>query len=134
MILGASGAGKSSFLRAGLLPRLARVPGRFLPLPAIRPEHSALFGENGLLCVLEAALPKRTRGEIRAAIRGGADQLARALLSARQAPRSRIARRSLPTERNCFAATAEGAASSFRPRPMVLAAMPVIRDAAGMPP
>ena len=76
VILGASGAGKSSFLRAGLLPRLARVPGGFLPLPAIRPEHSALFGENGLLGVLETALPQRTRAEIRAAIRGGAVQLA----------------------------------------------------------
>ena len=38
----------------------------------IRPERSALYGENGLLGAIEAALPKRTRGEIRAAIRGGA--------------------------------------------------------------
>jgi hypothetical protein len=33
VILGASGAGKSSFLRAGLLPRLARESQHFLPLP-----------------------------------------------------------------------------------------------------
>ena len=72
MILGASGAGKSSFLRAGLLPQLARDSRNFLPLPVIRPERSALYGENGLLGAIEAALPKRTRGEIRAAIRGGA--------------------------------------------------------------
>ena len=72
VILGASGAGKSSFLRAGLLPRLARDSKNFLPLPVIRPERSALYGENGLLGAIEAALPKRTRGEIRSAIRGGA--------------------------------------------------------------
>ena len=49
VILGASGAGKSSFLRAGLLPRLEYDGRRFLPLRVIRPERAALFGENGLL-------------------------------------------------------------------------------------
>jgi hypothetical protein len=72
VILGASGAGKSSFLRAGLLPRLARDDLQFLPLPAIRPERAALYGENGLLAALEPALPDRTRAEIRAAIQAGA--------------------------------------------------------------
>ena len=49
VILGASGAGKSSFLRAGLFPRLARDDRNFLPLPAIRPERAAINGETGLL-------------------------------------------------------------------------------------
>ena len=45
-ILGASGAGKSSFLRAGILPRLARDSRHFYVLPVIRPERAALTGES----------------------------------------------------------------------------------------
>jgi Novel STAND NTPase 1/TIR domain len=55
VVLGASGAGKSSFLRAGLLPRLQREDRAFLPLPPIRPERTALYGETGLLRALESA-------------------------------------------------------------------------------
>jgi hypothetical protein len=48
VILGASGAGKSSFLRAGLLARLRRDTERFLVLPAVRPGRAALTGPTGL--------------------------------------------------------------------------------------
>ena len=48
VILGASGSGKSSFMRAGLLPRLARDDRQFFPLPVIRPRNAVLFGAEGL--------------------------------------------------------------------------------------
>ncbi|SEE86480.1 WD-40 repeat-containing protein [Rhizobiales bacterium GAS191] len=81
VILGASGAGKSSFLRAGLLPRLSRDDLHFVPLPPIRPERAALTGENGLLGALEAALSASTRADLRQAIAAGANGL-RPLLAA----------------------------------------------------
>lgn len=79
VILGASGAGKSSFLRAGLLARMKRYDREFLPLPIIRPERAAISGDNGMLRALEVArntaginLP---RSKIRAAINAGAAAL-----------------------------------------------------------
>ena len=80
MILGASGAGKSSFLRAGLLPRLARESQHFLPLPVIRPERAVLTGETGLIASLEKALKEggfaHARTEISKAVERGADNVA----------------------------------------------------------
>jgi WD40 repeat protein len=52
LILGASGAGKSSFLRAGLIARLKRDEENFLVLPVIRPERAALTGPHGLAASL----------------------------------------------------------------------------------
>ena len=76
VILGASGTGKSSFLRAGIIPRLTRDVENFLPLPIIRPERSAITGETGLLRALEGAFAAARitipRADLRAAIAGGA--------------------------------------------------------------
>jgi formylglycine-generating enzyme required for sulfatase activity len=85
VILGASGSGKSSFLRAGLLPRLKRDDRHFLPLPIVRPDRAVISGETGLLAALEGACRAgglaKTRAELRAAIDAGAAGL-RPLLQA----------------------------------------------------
>jgi tetratricopeptide (TPR) repeat protein len=79
VILGASGTGKSSFLRAGLWPRLTRDGRHFLPLPVIRPERAAINGESGLLRAIEVALATHgfphSRASIRAAIDVGSEGL-----------------------------------------------------------
>ncbi|NUX52169.1 TIR domain-containing protein [Paraburkholderia sp. JPY418] len=72
VILGASGAGKSSFVRAGLWPRLKRDDRNFLPLPVIRPERAVVTGATGLVVSIELAFQElavlRTRAEIRQAV------------------------------------------------------------------
>jgi formylglycine-generating enzyme required for sulfatase activity len=79
VILGASGAGKSSFLRAGLFPRLQRDDRNFLPLPVIRPERAAISGETGLLSALEGAFAAARiplpRADLRVVIQAGAIKL-----------------------------------------------------------
>lgn len=78
-ILGASGAGKSSFLRAGILPRVARDDRNFVPLPILRPERAAITGETGLIAAIEGAFSlaglKLSRARIKAAIADGARSL-----------------------------------------------------------
>ncbi|MBF0155893.1 MAG: TIR domain-containing protein [Magnetococcales bacterium] len=70
VILGASGSGKSSFLRAGILPRLQRDDRHFLALPVIRPGQAVIEETNhGLISVLERTFRQRRIPINRAAIR-----------------------------------------------------------------
>jgi tetratricopeptide (TPR) repeat protein len=102
IIVGASGAGKSSFLRAGLWPRLKRDDRSWLPLPVIRPERGAISGSFGLARALQnllleepfasrlrsQSLPK-TRGAIASFIsteKGGFERLIAAIREAGQPP------------------------------------------------
>jgi WD40 repeat protein len=52
VVLGPSGSGKSSFLRAGLMPRLQRDDRRFLVLGTLRPDRNPLTGDQGLATVI----------------------------------------------------------------------------------
>jgi WD40 repeat protein len=83
VILGASGAGKSSFLRAGLLPRLSRDDRNFLVLPIVRPRGAPLWGEEGLLASLEAAFRAAgatlSRSVLRRELETGGEAFARRL-------------------------------------------------------
>ncbi|MDR4467771.1 MAG: SUMF1/EgtB/PvdO family nonheme iron enzyme [Nitrospira sp.] len=69
VILGASGSGKSSFLRAGLWPRLKRDDRHFLPIPVIRPERAALSGQSGFLESLKKTFHEYKAPKTRARLR-----------------------------------------------------------------
>src|SRR5262249_42895476 len=77
-----SGAGKSSFLKAGIWPRLERDPD-FLPVATLRPATGVLTGEHGLGRQLAAFFaghrPARTAADIHQAMRGSVEVAADAL-------------------------------------------------------
>jgi Novel STAND NTPase 1 len=83
VVLGASGSGKSSFLRAGLWPRLLRDDANFLPLPVIRPQAAVISGATGLAVSLATAFERlgalRPPGRIKEALAEGVDALGRVL-------------------------------------------------------
>lgn len=91
-ILAASGAGKSSFLRAGLWPRLQRADTEFLVLPVLRPGVDALNGEQGLVASLHGAGEALGLNRNRADWRGQLDDgdLAGALTLLQTAARARL--------------------------------------------
>ena len=55
VVLGPSGSGKSSFLRAGLIPRLQRDDRNFVVLGTVRPGRSAITGDRGLAAAIHSA-------------------------------------------------------------------------------
>ncbi|MEV0105230.1 TIR domain-containing protein, partial [Nocardia sp. NPDC050799] len=81
VVLGPSGTGKSSFLRAGLIPRLAREDHEFTMLDIVRPERFAITGSLGLAATVHATraglgLPLPALGDIKKVLlRGDADVL-----------------------------------------------------------
>jgi WD40 repeat protein len=55
VVLGPSGSGKSSFLRAGLIPRLQRDDRNFVVLGTVRPGRNAITGDRGLAAAIHSA-------------------------------------------------------------------------------
>lgn len=98
VILGPSGSGKSSFLRAGLIPRLQRNDRNFVVLGTVRPGRGAVTGDRGLAAAIHAArrglrLPGAPPfGEIKRICRDGdADRVCELLLEVRDAAAARLA-------------------------------------------
>ncbi|HYA80774.1 MAG TPA: TIR and AAA domain-containing protein, partial [Methylocystis sp.] len=79
VVLGPPGSGISSFLRAGLWPRLERDSRYFYPLPVVRPGAAAISGADGLVPALARATEKvgaeSSAAKIREALASGSDAL-----------------------------------------------------------
>jgi hypothetical protein len=95
VILAASGTGKSSFLRAGLLPRLARDDRHFLPLSVVRPETAPISGDRGLAQALahimkQLGLSGSNADELNSRLSGDAGEFASILQNIQEAARARF--------------------------------------------
>ena len=95
VILAASGTGKSSFLRAGLLPRLARDDRHFLPLSVVRPETAPISGDRGLAEALarimkQLGLSGSNPGDLKARLSAGPGEFASVLRNIQEAARARF--------------------------------------------
>ena len=96
VVLGPSGSGKSSFLRAGLIPRLQRDDRHFRVLGILRPERNPLTGEQGLAAAIHTArralhLPGAPLGEIKNACLTDANRVVELLSEVRTAAAKRLA-------------------------------------------
>ena len=95
VILAASGTGKSSFLRAGLLPRLARDDRHFLPLSVVRPETAPISGDRGLAQALarimkQLDLSGSNPGDLKVRLRAGVGEFASILRNIQEAARAQL--------------------------------------------
>jgi WD40 repeat protein len=95
VVLGPSGSGKSSFLRAGLIPRLQREDRRFVVLGIMRPGRNALTGEQGLAVSIYAGrqrlgLDTVPLGDIRQACRSDPGRVVELLTEIRSAAAARL--------------------------------------------
>jgi WD40 repeat protein len=95
VVLGPSGTGKSSFLRAGLLPRLAREDRRFALLGIVRPGRNALTGDAGLAAAIwhardKLGLSAPSLGDIKTACADDIERLRELLIEIQQAAADRL--------------------------------------------
>ena len=101
VILGASGSGKSSFLRAGLLPRLRRLSNEYCVLPLVRPEEAVINGSHGFLSSLERLMRETgecvERATLRKEVEAGGGLLWRRLAGIQSATTKGSAESKVPT-------------------------------------